>query len=258
MCKASSVLQNLIKNEDILSTLEEIKVEICQKIDFLFSDESKICITKKADNTIVTEVDIFVSDLIKKKFLDKFTFLNFFSEEDQESFKFPMIILDPIDGTKEFSKGFAECAVSFGIYYSEDLSDKRNFSWIFNPFNNFTAKSESLIPRNNYKDKISFLAYVSNTEFEKGLHKSQEKVQYVPKGSIAYKLGLLASGACDFVISKKPKNIWDVMAGTHICFGRNIYLYQNGKKITSLSEIQITNDLVWASEEVWSLIKDSL
>ena len=251
-------MQNLIKKHDILSTLEEVKLEVCQKIDLLFQDESKISITQKSDNTIVTEADIFISDLIKDKFINKYPSLNFYSEEDQENFKFPMIILDPIDGTKEFAKGIPECSVSFGIYYSQKLDDKRNFSWIFNPFNRFEAKTESLIPKQNMKDKNTFLAFVSNTEYEKGLHKSSEKVHYTPKGSIAYKLGLLATGAGDFVISKKPKNIWDIMAGTHLCHERGVNLYHNGIKVTELNQIQISNDLVWANEITWEVIKHFL
>lgn len=258
LCKASIVMQNLIKKDNILSTLEEIKLEICQKFDFIFSDLSKLKVSSKADNTIVTEIDLFVSNLVKDKFIKKYPFLNFFSEEDQENFAFPMIILDPIDGTRELSQGINECAVSFGVYFSEDFSDKRNFSWIFNPFTGFVAKSEESIPPHQKILGDKLFAYVSNTEFNKGLHVSNDLITYLPKGSIAFKLGLLATGTGNFVISRKPKNIWDIMAGTHICYERGIYLYNNGQKVTSLNSIKVENDLVWASEEAWEKIKNSL
>jgi myo-inositol-1(or 4)-monophosphatase len=54
-------------------------------------------------------------------------------------------------------------------------------------------------------------------------------------GSIAYKLALLINGDCDFVITKRPKNIWDIAAGTHICkkFGFEVsFLEGDSTKIT--------------------------
>lgn len=251
-------MQKTIKIVDLLSTLEEIKVEIRQKFDLVFDDLSKLEIQTKKDNSIVTNIDIYISDLFKDKFLKKFEELNFYSEEDQESFDYPMIILDPIDGTRELAKGVNECVVSFGIYYSEDLSDKRNFSWLYNPFNGFEISSNDSLPNSRRIINSTLVSYVSRTEFDKGLHRSTDNLIFLPKGSIAYKLGLLASGGSDFTISRKPKNIWDIMAGTHICYDRGISLYQNGIKLTKLSKAKFENDLVWANDEVWEQIKDQL
>lgn len=251
-------MQNTINKVELLSTLVEIKGEIRQKFDLVFRDLSNLDISTKKDNTIVTSMDLFVSDLIKEKVQGKYSFLNFYSEEDPESFNYPMIILDPIDGTRELAQGVDECVVSFGVYFSEGLSDDRNFSWLFNPFNGFEIFSEQIIPKHNKLINEKLISYVSRSEFNEDLHHSTDRITFLPKGSIAYKLGLLAGGAGDFVISKKPKNIWDIMAGTHICFDRGIYLYHNGKKITELESAKIENDLVWAREDVWDIIKDQL
>ncbi len=251
-------MRNTIKNVDLLSTLGEIKKEIRQKFDQVFNDLSNLEVSTKKDNTIVTSMDLFVSDLIKEKVQGKYSFLNFYSEEDPESFNYPMIILDPIDGTRELAQGVDECVVSFGVYFSSDLSDGRNFSWLFNPFNGFEIFSEKIIPKHKKLINEKLISYVSRSEFNKGLHPSTDKLTFLPKGSIAYKLGLLAGGAGDFVISRKPKNIWDIMAGTHICFDRGINLYHNGTKLTELKSARIDSDLVWASEGIWDIIKDQL
>jgi fructose-1,6-bisphosphatase/inositol monophosphatase family enzyme len=65
----------------------------------------------KDDMSPVTELDLFVSNLIKENFssyLDQE--YTFFSEEDFDSLKDKSIILDPIDGTKEFIAGIPQCA----------------------------------------------------------------------------------------------------------------------------------------------------
>ena len=248
----------MINFEEISEILHQIKGEIRQKFDRTFVKEKALNIQKKPDKTIVTDIDLYISDIIKNKFLSKYEFINFFSEEDMGEFKFPMIILDPIDGTRDLAKGVNECSVSFGIYFSPELNDERNFSWIYNPFNGFEISSISNgLAGNTLVDK-KFLAFVSRTEFEANLHTSSEKISYFPKGSIAYKLGLLASGAGDFVISKKPKNIWDIMAGTHICYSRGIKLFNNGQQISSLDKKLLKNDLVWSHPNIWNEVKDSL
>ncbi len=233
----------------ILSTLCNLKLEIGQKID---ENLDNLLISIKEDNTIVTDIDIFISELFRDEFKRVMPELNFFSEEHPDNFKFPMIILDPIDGTREFAKGVAECSISFGIYYSERLDDERNFSWLYNPFNAFEIHSENRVVKGNRIINDQLLAFVSRSEFAKNLFESNDEINYQPKGSIAYKLGLLAGGAGDFVMSKRPKNIWDIMAGTHLCYDRDIFLFQNGKKVESLSEVLMQNDLVWSTEELFN------
>lgn len=258
MCEANNAMSILIKNEEILKILHQIKGEISQKFDLKFVKKVALETQNKPDNTLVTDIDLFISNLFHQRFLNKYDSLNFFSEEQQDSFEFPVIILDPIDGTKELAMGVNECCVSFGIYFSPRLDDPRNFSWIYNPFTDFEISSYS----NNINGVTvvdeKLFAFVSRTEFESGLHSDSKSISYYPKGSIALKLALLASGAGNFVISKKPKNIWDIMAGTHICHTRGIDFYQNGSKVNHLSKKIYSNDLVWSQAQVWEKIKHSL
>lgn len=249
---------NEINFEQIRVILNEIKGLIGQKLDYTFGKSGHLNINYKPDQTIVTDIDIFVSKLFKEKFQSKFPFLNFFSEEEQNSLEYPVLILDPIDGTKELAKGVNECCVSFGIYFSAHIEDQRNFSWIYNPFTNFEISSETKFLKNHRIINEKLMAYVSRTEYEKGIYQSTQKINFYPKGSIAYKLALLAAGAGDFVISKKPKNIWDILAGTHICNSRGISLFNNKKKVMTLDSVLIANDLLWACEDVWETIKEQI
>lgn len=218
----------LLKTE-IFEILREIKLEIEEKMSsFLHKPLNS---HRKNDGTLVTQMDLFISDIFENKFNSKFPKINFYSEEKQKEFKFPLIILDPIDGTREFAKGMDECAVSFGIYYSEAFDDPRNFSWIYNFKTGLEVSSEASKLSTVKRDDL--LGFVSNTEFEKGLY---PEGNIRPVGSIAYKLALLINGDCDFVITKKPKNIWDIAAGTHLCkkFGFEVnFLEGDSTKITS-------------------------
>ena len=105
---------------------------------------------------------------------------------------------------------------------------------------------------------------VSRSEFEKGyfnfLLDIDPKIEITPRGSIAFKLALLASGACDFVLSLSPKNIWDIAAGSVLCSARGIKLYQNGVEIKNLNEINMKGMLLWApdqfAEDLWIKFKN--
>ena len=244
-------MEKKIDFSQVLSTLSGIKLEICHLIDSKKLILDTLRASKKADGTIVTEIDLYISDLFKEKFLDLYPFLSFYSEEDHEDFKYPMIILDPIDGTKELAKGIEQCAVSFGIYYSGNLSDSRNFSWIFNPFTKFcidsTVDIDTLLDlKSEYK---GLLGLVSNTEYKNKLFNKSADFKLRPVGSIAYKLGLLASNNCDFVITKRPKSIWDIMAGSHICYLLGISMYVGGNKIEDLSSVVIDPIIIWSKDK---------
>ena len=235
-------------HSQVISILSTIKYDISQKFDQIFVEKELLEIKEKGDRSLVTSIDLFVSDLFKKYFLTEFPELHFYSEEDQHSWGLPLIILDPIDGTRELSMGIGECAVSFGIYFSEDFDDPRNISWIYNPFTGFEINSFDHTKNMNRISDATLMSFVSRSEYEKGLYDGVEELLILPKGSIALKLGLLAGGCGHFVVTRKPKNIWDIAAGTHICATRGISLYQNGKKINKISKTIYSNDLIWVAD----------
>ncbi len=232
--------------------LDEVKEEIKVKLSDI--DFKTLRTSLKPDKSIVTEMDIYISGLFKEKLNQLDPKLNFYSEEDQECFRFPVVILDPIDGTKEFARGLDECVISFGIYYSEDLHDERNFSWIYNFHNHFEISSDTPFIEDRLKDSKDILGLVSKTEFEAGLYKTGKNIK--PVGSIAYKLALLAKRECDFVITKRPKNIWDIAAGAHICLRQKINFFQNNEE----KNFVLNNDLyspsmLWCKKEKLETVK---
>ncbi len=249
-------MRNKIDFVEILAILNQIKPQICQFIDSKMNDFESLELSHKRDDSPVTIIDLEISRIFKKAFIESFPHLNFYSEEDPENFIYPCVILDPIDGTKELAQGVDECAISFGIYFSGDFDDEDNFSWIFNPFNNLKAHSAQKYINSRKKKRSSLYGLVSNTEFEADLYgNNYSGVMVMPKGSIAYKLALLSQGVCDFVMTKKPKNIWDIMAGSHLCHRKGIALFQGEKQLSSLDSALIEGPLIWCKKEDFPKIK---
>lgn len=227
-------------SKNILSIIDRLRPLIRQKLDTLLS-KNALKQGLKSDGTIVTEFDLWVSNLIKDELKSSLPDVSFYSEEDIGEFQFPVAILDPIDGTRELAEFIPQCAVSFGIYYSEDYLDQRNFSWIYNPFTGFEVCSESLLSSKAKSDVV----LVSRTELEAGLYTEHDE-NIMAVGSIAYKLGLLASGECKGVITKRDKNIWDIAAGIHLC-------YLAGIKVESTQKLLILPKKIKSPIELYNL-----
>ena len=77
-------------------------------------------------------------------------------------------------------------------------------------------------------------------------------------GSIAYKLGLLAAGACDVVISKRPKNVWDIAGGVLICHARGILSFSEGEPITRLNKKLYKDTFIFGKTREIEIVKEVL
>lgn len=203
----------------------------------------------KEDGTPVTDLDLFLSsyieDLVKKKFPD----VIFYSEEKYSDWKFPMITLDPLDGTREYIEGRDEWSISIALFKSEKFEGE---GWVFNPKRDEIFELPGQL---NFTPKKSYCGEVSRSEWKKGLFKNNQnhKFQVTPVGSIAYKLGRLAYNKSDFVISLTPKNIWDIAGGTLLCLKAGFKFYSNGKEVTSVEKMY-SPPLIWCHESLFSEI----
>lgn len=231
------------------SDIAHFEKTIASKLAELLSEGKALKSSMKEDKSLVTEVDLFVCSMMKEHY--KKTAYNFFSEEDFDQLKFPSVILDPIDGTKELNSGIGECAVSLAIMNSSELSDAKNQAWIYNPFTGFSLSTFNsfVLPSNFYQDNLQTL--VSRTEWSKGKFTASEKEKFhvVPRGSVAFKLALLAGGACDFLISKEAKSVWDIAAGGVLCHQRGFNFYEKGILITKLDKQRYQPPLIWCREK---------
>ena len=111
----------------------------------------------------------------------------------------------------------------------------------------------------DYVFKSKFYGEVSHSEWDRGLYNlfESEKFSIKPKGSIAYKLGLLSAGKSDFVISMTPKNIWDIAGGTLLCQRSNIKFYSEGKEVLEVKQNYLP-PLIWCHEEIFEELSSLL
>lgn len=234
---------------------ETIKNLSRHKVRLYFSPDSKesLTIDFKDDQSLVTDFDLSVSEEIKNWMISRKEFRdwNFFSEEDYSELKFPSVVLDPIDGTRELVKGRDECVVSLALMSSASLDAKsENYAYIYNPFSGFEYHSQSSNVPIFSKSGQPLLGLISRSEWHLNLHQkwmklNNEELIFAPRGSIAFKLALLASGACDFVVSFKPKNLWDIAAGTILLSQRGYRFYEQGKLVTKLDKSSYSPPLLW-------------
>jgi myo-inositol-1(or 4)-monophosphatase len=211
----------------------------------------------KPDRSIVTEVDVGVSAIIEKQLKKLNSEVCFYSEENYGDLTFPALILDPIDGTKEFAQAIGECCVSVAYMNSERIDDPLNCAWIYNPFTGYEQSSESVgIGQTRNYFTSDYIGLVSRTEWSKGLFDNLEdcETKVVPRGSIAFKLGLLASGSAEFVITLRPKNIWDIAAGTILCDRAGIKMYHEENRVELLDITLLPKNLIWSSGTVYEKI----
>jgi myo-inositol-1(or 4)-monophosphatase len=199
---------------------------------------------------VVTEVDLLLSKKISEISKECYPKVNYVDEEKASLLSFPAIIVDPIDGTKELSRGISECAVSVAYMNSSLIADPENFAMIYNPLNGFYTDSFSLKNQlgSSYCDEIRVL--ISRTEWSKKLYRSQSQVNFIPIGSIAYKLSLLAAGMFESVISYRNKSIWDIAAGSILVsqMGGSI-CNKDYQQINAFEEIELVGPFIWCREK---------
>lgn len=248
--------------KNVTASLKEVlKSKIQFEIKQIFEDKNfknNLEIKNKYDNSIVTILDTKISNIVKEEVKKIIPYQNFvfYSEEEHNELSFPCVVLDPIDGTRELCQGLPECSISLAIMESPSLCDRRNWAWIYNPFTGFDIDSDQAFFPSINVQKNNLTGMVSRSEWEKGLyHNENSSILICPKGSIAFKLGLLAAGAIDFVISRRPKNIWDIAAGSILCQQRGIEMWADEKIIQSLNDKTYFPELVWGSESTLSILK---
>lgn len=213
-------------------------------INNIFKKYPTPTVTYKADHSPVTHLDLALSDFIEELMMKHLPHSTFYSEEKFSDWKFPLLALDPLDGTREYIDGNPEWAISIGYFQTEKFQGE---GWVYNPAKNELFDQAQIFP---FTAKKKFRGEVSRSEWKKGLYSKlkSEKFEVVPVGSIAYKLARLSKGECDFVVSLLPKNIWDIAGGSLLCQKAGLKFYSQGKEVTEVKQLY-QPPLIWAHEE---------
>jgi myo-inositol-1(or 4)-monophosphatase len=130
-------------------------------------------------------------------------------------------VVDPLDGTREFTKGLPEFVVSVawtvagearvGVLYNPITGE------LFSGIVGVGAWLDGAPVRPTGAASLRGARVVcSRSEMAKGVFDAYPGVQPQPVGSVAYKLGLVAAGRADATFTPRPRNAWDVAGGAAI------------------------------------------
>lgn len=231
----------------LMNSLAKIMVSKLATLDDLVLRHPRPIITMKSDGSPVTELDLALSAQIELLMEEHFPNTTFYSEEKFSNWSFPLLALDPLDGTREYIEGRDDWAISIGVFPTEDFQGD---GWVYNPK---TRECFSDVQKLDFIEKSQYGGEVSRSELKNGLfnQKVTEKFNLKAVGSIAYKLGRLSAGKSDFVVSLRPKNIWDIAGGTILCQKAGFKFYSQGTEVTSVQKLY-QPPLLWCHEELYS------
>lgn len=182
---------------------------------------------KGGDKGPLTEADLAADQILRERLTSAFPADGWLSEEtrdDPARLARPRCwIVDPLDGTREFTLGMPEFVVSIGLA----IDGAARLGVVHQPITGltvagivdadgqgraFTAEGPARTTARASLDGARLL--VSRNELEKGGFGPWEgKLVLEPMGSVAYKLALVAIGRADATFTPKPRNEWDLCGG---------------------------------------------
>jgi myo-inositol-1(or 4)-monophosphatase len=187
-----------------------------------FEDGSKTW--EKSKGNPVTEADLEADVAIRDKLRGAFPEDAMLTEESGDDGarvdKARCWIVDPMDGTKEFTLGIPEFSVSIALAVAGEPA----VGVVYHPVDDVmcSAARGTGCWRNGERVCVSSCGdlararlFASRSEIEKGRLEPFEGWfdSISPMGSIAWKLALVACGEADLNLSMRPKSEWDVCAG---------------------------------------------
>jgi len=144
----------------MLNTLKKNIIEAGETIKEGFSKPKEVTI-KTTEIDLVTEYDVNVEEFLKTKFKENFPDFIFIGEESDNLEEYinnkdlkNYFIVDPIDGTTNFIKGFPYVSISVAVY----KDNKPYLGIVYNPimnefYHSFAGSNESFL--NEKKIKVS-------------------------------------------------------------------------------------------------------
>lgn len=187
-------------------------------------------VTEKAnDKGPLTEADLAANDILCTHIQEAFPEDSILSEETTDNpsrlKNSRCWIIDPLDGTREFTLGIPEFAVSIGLV----IDGAPAVGVVYNPI---TEECVSAIVgvgtflngenvQTTTRSRIAGSRFlVSRSEHKKGWFTPWQGIaDMTPMGSVAYKLARVAIGKAEATFTPKPRNEWDLCGGVACILG---------------------------------------
>ena len=176
----------------------------------------------KTDKSPITAADLEANRILKDALTGNFPEYGWLSEETRDEpsrlERERVWIVDPIDGTREFTMQIPEFVTSvalaergeiiLGIIHNPSTGE------LYEAVRGGGTKLNGQPVKSNHRLSDRPVVEVSRSDIEKGRYEAFESTMEIrPYGSIAHKLARLAAGKADSVFRLTPKNEWDIAAG---------------------------------------------
>jgi myo-inositol-1(or 4)-monophosphatase len=177
-------------------------------------------VRQKGDHGPVTEADQAADRMLRRELLglEACGWLSEETADDRSRLELRRVwVVDPLDGTKEFVRGVPEYSVAVALVDS----GRPVLGVVHNPATGelFWAERGKGAFRNGDPIRVteSEVLLASHAELSRGeFEPFESRWTLQPKGSIEYKLALVAGGEAAVTLSQGPKWEWDVCAGALI------------------------------------------
>ena len=178
--------------------------------------------------------------------------------------------IDPLDGTKDFIKGLPYFAVSVGFFHN----GIPEIGFIYNPAKKFFLhggasygifqNDHKITRKTNVASKLEDLRIcISTSEIKQNLFPQllkalpEDNIEFI--SSVAYKLGLVAAGEFDLILSKREKSDWDIAAGIALLQNQDVeILDQYFNPVVLNKESILTDGLIVGKKSAIALYQDFL
>lgn len=205
---------------------------------------------RKPDGSWITDIDYELTTRVEGLLNKTFPGVKIVSEEGSHELTYPCFILDPVDGTAGLVAGNGECSLSLAFMPSKSFKDPLASGFITHLFGDLEVYQG--MPR---AAAHSYDGLVSRSEWKKGFYAkaieaNQRKIE--PMGSIALKLAHLVNRNANFVVTLKPKSIWDIAAGTILYHQDGGRFFVDGDPQECLDQLIWTKPMLWGTEQDWN------
>lgn len=212
-------------SKDLLEEVTAATVKAAEIVASYYKDG--FTVKDKGEDNPVTEADLATNDFLAEVLPNLKPEAAWLSEETKDSperLKHEWVwIVDPLDGTREFTKGIPEFVVSVALVHNQ----KAYLGVLVNPITKQVFSG--LIGHGAYLNgkKIEVTEHhelqgaklvCSRSEMAKGWFDEYEAQGVTPTavGSVAYKFGLVAAGLAEATFTPRPRSEWDIAAGVAI------------------------------------------
>ena len=213
---------NMLKKE--LEQLDKNIQKIIDETDQIIANNfrKKVNISYKSENGTynpVTEVDLEIEAKLKSFLSDKYPKFGFLGEESEHEIKSEYtFIIDPIDGTTNFSSGIPLCGTVLVLFFKDQpIYTIQSFPLLHERVvgcNNLIQLNGDSIEKTNVKRRLRLAYENSGSNEERAglvLRLAQNGIPVERYGSSAFDTNLVATNRIDVVVLEKLA-AWDIAA----------------------------------------------